>query len=150
VTVEHRVGDLFAQWDVDALGQGVNCRGVMGSGIAPLFKARWRDMYLEYRALCKKGGLTLGGLFPWPLPNGRWIYNMATQDLPGRNAELAAVSTCMEKVLAHAQEHGVGSVALPRIGSGVGGLDWPDVAALIEQVAGPSPVRVVLVSLPGA
>lgn len=38
--VEYRIGDLFAQDDVDAIGHGVNCVGAMGAGIAVVFRRR--------------------------------------------------------------------------------------------------------------
>ena len=150
MSVEYRVGDLFAQTDLAAIGQGVNVAGVMGSGIAPVFKRYWPAMYAEYRALCHSGELMLGGVHAWQAESGVWIYNLASQRATGADARLDAIATSLTTALAHATVHDVPSIGLPRIGAGIGGLAWPDVRTVIEQVAHLHSVRVVVVSLPGA
>lgn len=150
MTIEHRVGDLFAQTDLAAIAQGVNAQGVMGSGIAPMFKHYWPLMYEEYRDLCHSGQLKVGGLHVWQAPSGVWIYNLCSQHRTGRDARLDAIETSLTLALEHATRHRVPSIGLPRIGAGIGGLLWPDVLAVITRVAGDHPVRVVVVSLPNA
>ena len=150
MTVEYRTGDLFTQPDLRALGHGVNCHGVMGSGIAPLFRKRSEAMYEAYRTECNTGRLTLGGVFVWVNPDGTVVYNMASQDKPGRNATLAAVESSLNEALAHAETTGVTAIGIPRIGAGIGGLNWDDVKDVIENAAERSPVTIVVVSLPDA
>lgn len=152
MTVEHRVGDLFQQTDLSAIGQGVNCIGEMGSGIAPIFRRIWgpEGMFDEYRDLCLSGGLRVGGLHAWQARSGVWIYNMASQHDKGKDARYDAIESSLTLALEHAGRHGVPSIGLPRIGAGIGGLRWDEVLAVIEKVATDSPVRVVCVSLPGA
>lgn len=150
MTLEHRVGDLFEQRDVDALGHGVNCVGKMGSGIAPLFKSRFPDMHAAYVRACNSGALQVGGVFPWALPNGRFIYNLASQHRTGRDARLDAVRSSLVQAFAHAAQNNVASIAIPRIGAGIGGLRWDDVLAELHAVADDSPVTLVVVSLPNA
>lgn len=150
MSVEHRTGDLFQQTDLAAIGQGVNCKGQMGRGIAVRFKQIWSDNYSEYRYLCMSGRLRVGGLHAWQAPSGVWIYNLASQHNIGRDARLDAIESALTLALEHAVQHDVPSLGLPRIGSDIGGLNWADVLAVIEKVAGDHPVRVVCVSLPGA
>lgn len=147
---EYRTGDLFAQPDIQAFGHGVNCQGVMGAGIAPLFRKRSEAMYLAYRSACHNGELILGGFVPWLNPDGTVFYNMATQDKPGRNARLGAVESALDGALAHAETHGIKALGIPRIGTGIGGLRWQNVRTVIEKVAAKTPVQVIVVSLPGA
>ncbi|WP_414170827.1 macro domain-containing protein [Streptoverticillium reticulum] len=58
-------------------------------------------------------------------------------------AELTAVVSSVKLMLTHAAEHGVRSIAIPRIAAGLGGLEWRDVEAVIApavaaaQPAGP-------------
>jgi O-acetyl-ADP-ribose deacetylase (regulator of RNase III) len=154
MSIEFVTGDLFAlttgENRVGALAHGVNCRGVMGSGIAPIFKARWPEMYEQYRHECARGDLTLGGMFAWQTPGGRWIYNLASQDRPGADARLDAVESSVKAALVHAEMFEVDSIAMPRIGAGIGGLDWSDVKALLVDLATEWSTRLVVVSLPGA
>lgn len=148
MSLELRTGDLFDQHDVDALAHGVNCHGVMGSGIAPQFRRRQPVMYAAYRKACLEGDLTLGSMFPWQLPNGRWIYNLASQDQPGRNAKLPAIEQAVTAAVEHAAAHEVRSIAMPRIGAGIGGLRWTDVHDLLDRLSNSTPVRLVVVTLP--
>lgn len=150
MSVEHRVGDLFAQTDLAAIGQGVNVKAKMGSGIAPIFKRYWPSMFSEYKTLCESGRFTVGDVHAWQAPSGVWIYNLASQHYPGKDARLDAIATALPKMLAHMEAHDVRSVGLPRIGAGIGGLRWADVLEVIHRAADPSPLRVVVVSLPGA
>lgn len=164
--VSYVTGDLFAARKfVDAIAHGVNCRGVMGKGIAPLFKQRYPQMYDVYRQAClAEAGdgtpsLSVGGFLPWqaepvtPGKDGLWIYNLATQDRPGRDARLDAIASSLTLALDHAAAHGVTSIAMPRLGAGIGGLGWTQVRQVIEETVNQrddTAVRVVVVSLPGA
>lgn len=150
MSVEERTGNLFEQTDLAAIAQGVNLRGVMGSGIAPQFKRIWRPMFDEYVEWCRDGRLQLGGVHPWRAPSGVWIYNLGTQVNTGRDARLPAIVDATQTMLNHAATHGVASIGVPRIGSGIGGLRWQDVKPAITSVAHDHSVRVVLVSLPNA
>lgn len=150
MTFEQVQGDLFAQLDVAALGHGVNCRGAMGRGIAVEFRRRFPDMFDSYRTECLSGRLRPGLLFPWQLPNGRWVYNLASQDAPGKNATEEALEAALDAVLDHAREHEVPSVALPLIGAGIGGMTPRTTIETMRRVAAPSPVLVRLVVQPRA
>lgn len=143
--VEYRTGDLLAQ-PLPAYAHGVNCAGLMGAGIAALFRHRWPAMYTEYRTRCQ-GRLCLGDIHAWTAPDGTVVYNLATQPRPGACASLDAIRGAVTSCLADAGRRGLAAVGMPRIGAGIGGLAWPDVDAVIRQVAC-GPVRLVVVSLP--
>lgn len=145
--IESRTGDLFSADDVDALAHGCNCAGAMGRGIAVEFKRRWPQMYEEYRARCRSGELTLGKVFPWQAED-RWIYNLGTQAHWRTRAELTAVVSSVELMLTHAAEHGVRSIAMPRIAAGLGGLEWHDVEAAIAPAVAARGITVVVYQLP--
>jgi O-acetyl-ADP-ribose deacetylase (regulator of RNase III) len=125
--ITHRTGDLFASTDLDALAHGCNCRGVMGAGIAVVFARRWPQMEQAYRQRCRAGQFTLGQCMAWQAPDGPMVYNLATQDRPGRHARLDAVVTSAEAMIEHARAHGIRRIGLPRIGAGIGGLRWDQV-----------------------
>lgn len=146
MTVEHRVGDLFAQ-GFTAYAHGCNCRGVMGAGIAREFRRRWPGMFGPYRAACATGEFRPGDMLCWQ-GDGITIYNLATQDRPGSYATLGAVRGSVGRMLDDAEFARVDVIGLPRIGAGIGGLHWPDVAGVLSEVAGGSRVRLVVVSLP--
>lgn len=138
-----RHGDLFASDDLDALAHGCNCRGVMGAGIAREFRRRWPDMYQAYRQRCLSGSVSPGDLLPWQ--TGQLvIYNMATQDQPGRYATIEAVRQSAAAMIRHAQLRGISRIGMPQIGCGIGGLAWPDVQAVLTDAAAQSEVELVV------
>lgn len=142
MSFEERVGDLFAA-EHPALGHGCNCAGAMGKGIAVEFRRRWPDMYDEYQRRCRSGSFTLGDVFVWKAAD-RVVFNLGTQETWRTRAEPWAIETAVTKMLALAEQHALPSVALPRLGAGLGGLSWPEVAAVIEPVATPSPIALVI------
>lgn len=130
-----RPGDLFAS-SAPALAHGVNIRGFMNAGIAKEFRVRFPEMHAEYQALCRRDGLAAGEVQAWKDPkSGRWVYNLASQDEPGAYARLEWLDTSARAMLAHASHHGVGIVAMPRIGCGIGGLRWRDVERTLSGIA---------------
>ena len=142
MSIEVRQGDLFAS-GASGLAHGCNCRGVMGAGIAKSFRDRWPEMYAEYRERCQTGRFILGEVFAyetgnWPT-NGIVIFNLATQLDPGPHANLYAIEQSVTTMLALARERVVEEVALPRIGAGIGGLDWAEVQRTLEACAAKVP-----------
>lgn len=108
-------------------------------------------MYADYRARCEAGRLTPGRGFAWALSaddSWRYVYNLATQAKPGRDARLDAIEESLTGALAHAARHDVASIGLPRIGCGIGGLDWDDVNYVLNRVAARTSVRLVVVTPP--
>lgn len=123
-------GDLFAS-DIKAIGHGVNRRGFMGAGVAKTVRVLYPEVFKVYREICllKPEEFPLGEVLPASDPSqpGDVVFNMATQDLPGPNADLEAIYTSAMTTLAIAKDLGFPEVAIPKIGSGIGGLKWEDV-----------------------
>jgi O-acetyl-ADP-ribose deacetylase (regulator of RNase III) len=119
-------------------------------GLAAKVEQRWPAMAAEYRAACRAGTFTVGGVLPWlDEETGVWIYNLATQQQPGADARLDAIADSVRAAISQARENGVRRIYLPRIGSGIGGLDWNDVRATLETVdAEAADVELVVVWLP--
>lgn len=151
MTVQEVTGDLFnPAWNFEAIGHGVNCKGVMGSGIAPLFKKRWPKMYDHYKAACDGRFLLPGQVIPWQVsPSGnRWVYNIASQYQPGADARLSFLRAGLEYVKFHMQEKDIERLGLPRIGAGIGGLNYEDVYDVVDDIFGNSlSLNVTIVSL---
>jgi O-acetyl-ADP-ribose deacetylase (regulator of RNase III) len=135
-----RDGNLFDS-TADAYAHGVNTKGLMGAGIAVSFKRAYPEMYAEYKDICKTSRLSPGSLFTYRAPD-RVIYNIASQDNPGRHARLEWVESGLVCALGRAAEDGVGLLAMPRIGCGIGGLAWDDVRDIIEHYATTTPVDI--------
>ena len=132
-------GDLFDHsHNFDAIGHGVNLEGVMGSGIAVIFRKMFPAMFEGYRTACRENHIAPGEIYPWyDVPRGTWVYNCATQVRQGPNANYALVALTAHHMLVHAQKNGVKSIGIPTIGCGIGGLEWPRVQYIYKSVFAP-------------
>jgi O-acetyl-ADP-ribose deacetylase (regulator of RNase III) len=148
-------GDLFA-CGITALAHGVNCRGVMGAGIATQFRARWPLMYSQYRKWCERRQLEPGDCWTWPAntrsrPEDGVVFNLATQDQPGSYAQPWMITAAVGRMVQEcAGPHGMGikQVAMPEIGCGIGGLDLTDLLGALMPYER-APVDLVVVSYNG-
>lgn len=135
MAITDQIGNIFTT-QAQAIGHGVNTKGVMGAGIAFSVRLMYPEIYLEYRELCDSDGLQPGGVYTaLDDRSGRYIVNLASQDAPGANARLEWLRSSLSHGLDELNELGVTSLALPRIGAGIGGLEWPEVREAIEEVA---------------
>ena len=136
-------GDLF-DLGLPAVGHGCNCQGSMRGGIARDVRARWPEMYDEYRRRCENGTFRLGGFFRWDAGDVV-VYNLATQQRSGADARLDAVDASVRGALADAASLGLTALGVPKLGAGIGGLDWADVRAVLREAGEASPVELVAV-----
>jgi O-acetyl-ADP-ribose deacetylase (regulator of RNase III) len=124
-------GDLLAD-DAQVLVNAVNTVGVMGAGIALAFKNAYPAMFESYRQACMRAELDIGRYHMVQVTPGRFVYNFPTKRYwrdPSRPSYIAAGLPVLASVLT---EQEIASVALPALGCGHGGLDWPLVRAMID------------------
>lgn len=135
-------GDLL---DQPAFGHGCNIAGSMGGGVARQVRDRYPDLHDEYLDRCREGRFPLGSAWAWTSESGQVVYNLATQVHPGPDARLETVRSSVTDLLREAAQRGVDEVGLPRLGAGIGGLEWHDVLAVLEELDAASPVGLVVV-----
>jgi O-acetyl-ADP-ribose deacetylase (regulator of RNase III) len=136
-------GDLFKVQDLPALAHGCTCAGAMGKGIAAEFRRRWPAMYEEYRARCANGTFSLGDVFVWQ-EGERTIFNLATQRSWRTKAEIEAIEEALHRMVELAEAMQIPRIGLPRIGAGLGGLEWARVRYPIERVAASNLVTLIV------
>lgn len=133
---------------VDALVNTVNTVGVMGKGIALMFKERFPENFAAYEAACQAGEVQVGRMFVQAgveLDGPRWIINFPTKKHWRQPARLQWIEAGLEDLKRVIQAKQIRSVALPPLGCGNGGLDWNEVRPRIESVLGElSDVEVVI------
>ena len=151
--IEEGHGNLLTA-EVEALVNTVNTVGVMGKGIALQFKRAFPANFRAYRAACARDEVRLGQV--WTYDTGvigarRYIVNFPTKGHWRSNSRLADIAAGLDSLVSAVQEHRIGSVAIPALGCGNGGLDWADVRPLIEQACARMPtVRAVVFAPEGA
>jgi len=127
-------GNLLAA-DVEALVNTVNTVGVMGKGIALQFKRAFPEMFKAYAAAADHGELELGRMHVWQserLEGPRYIINFPTKGHWRSSSRLADIDAGLDDLARVIDKYRIGSIAVPPLGCGHGGLAWDDVAPLIR------------------
>ena len=148
---------LDPEFGFEAIGHGVNCRGVMGAGIALPIKNLYPDeMFDYYEAVCRSGHLNPGMVLPYSTEGLPRLYNLATQDDLGADARMDALWASVSQALVDCWRHGIPRLALPQIGCGIGGLQWDSekmdahrrryVYDVLRDLSDASPVEIVIVN----
>ncbi|QHG88174.1 macro domain-containing protein [Xanthomonas sp. NCPPB 1638] len=128
-------GNLL-QARVEALVNTVNTVGVMGKGIALMFKERFNENFLRYAAACKAKEVQIGKMFVTAtseLDGPRWIINFPTKQHWRGDSRIEWITDGLQDLRLFLIENKVESIAIPPLGAGNGGLDWADVRPLIEE-----------------
>lgn len=126
--------------DVEALVNTVNCVGIMGRGVALQFKKAFPANFKAYAAACKRDEVQPGRMFVFErgqLSNPRYVINFPTKRHWRGASRLADIESGLQALAREIQSRSIRSIALPPLGSGLGGLNWNDVRVLIEQYLGP-------------
>lgn len=125
----------------DYICHQVNCRGVMGSGVAKAIRDKWPevyDAYLQYVSMCV--GTPLGSVYFAPIENGNQeVANMFAQFTYGydglRYTSYDAFCNCLS-ILARDIPKSK-TIAFPyKIGSDRGGANWNIIYAMICEILG--------------
>ena len=120
--------------DVEALVNTVNTIGVMGKGIALMFKERYPDNYAAYAAACRKSEVRIGQVFATrtkELFGPRWILNFPTKTHWKANSRLEWIDKGLGDLVWTIRDKRIRSIAVPPLGCGNGGLQWSDVKPMI-------------------
>ncbi len=132
------------------IAHGVNCQNAMGSGVARALYTQWPKVKSEYH---QRGSMILGDTQFVEVEPGLVVANCFTQEYYGRDgryASLRAVRESLEDAAKYAlDELALNEVHMPRIGCGLGGLDWdeevePMLIELEETLARTHPVTFVV------
>lgn len=127
-----RRGNMF-DTELEAIGHGVNCAGVMGAGVAKKIRELYPHNYENYRAACQRKQLKPGGVHV-NREYDTYIVNMASQNMPGADASYPWLFESALNGANGAVKRGLDSIAIPMIGCGIGGLEWFKAAAVLEAV----------------
>lgn len=128
-------GDLFTQ-HAEAIVNTVNCVGVMGRGVALQFKKRYPDNFREYENACKRQEVVPGKMFvnfTGSLVNPKYIINFPTKRHWKGKSKIEDIKNGLDDLIKVIRTYDIKSIALPPLGSGLGGLDWQHVKALIAS-----------------
>lgn len=132
--IKFTTGDIF-KTDAEALVNSVNCVGVMGRGIALQFKNMYPANFKAYEAACKQKEVQPGRMFvseTGQLSNPKYIINFPTKRHWRGKSRIEDIESGLKALVQEIRNKGIKSIAIPPLGSDLGGLDWRDVRPLIE------------------
>lgn len=120
--------------ETEALVNTVNTVGVMGKGVALMFKEAFPDNFKQYEAACAAKQVRLGKMFVTErsdLYGPRWIINFPTKAHWRYPSKLEWIAEGLDDLKAVLEKNSIKSIAIPPLGAGNGGLSWSEVRSLI-------------------
>jgi len=147
-------GDILLS-RAQVIAHGIAPQDPFDTGLALALRERWPSLVADYRHAAHGEAHKPGEIWCWAGvdENGgvRSIVNLLTQDSlhsghaakPGK-ASLTNVGHALRGLAKYIASENIRSVALPRLATGVGALDWSDVKPLIEKYLGDLNVDVIV------
>lgn len=135
--LEFTTGNLLDA-DTAAVVNTVNTVGVMGKGIALMFKEAFPENFRSYEAACKAKKVKLGEMFVTErvdLLGPKYIINFPTKAHWRFPSKLEWIEHGLNDLKRVIESKRIKSIALPPLGAGNGGLEWDDVRELIVKWA---------------
>ena len=134
-------GDILLT-SAQAIAHGVAPNDPMNQGLALSLHERYPAMHKDFHHWCHVQHPKPGEAWVWGGAEGVRIVNLLTQEGgygggnkpgPASNTNVNHALRALKKIV---QKEGFTSIALPRLATGVGGLDWSDVKPLIQSQLG--------------
>lgn len=138
--ISFKSGDIFKSKS-QTLVATVNCVGIMGKGLAKEFKQRFPEMFKEYAKACARGELKKGKLFLYDYLDVK-ILCFPTKDNWKGPSKYEFIEEGLITLRQHYHEWGITSIAVPPLGSGLGGLKWEKVRELIVKYLEDLPIDI--------
>ena len=140
--VEYVDGDLLES-DHRYIAHGVNCQGVMGSGIAKQIKEKYPKVYEKYTMKEPKLGYV-----QWVECKNRTIINLFTQEYYGRDMRFVSYDA-IDIAFARLNDqfsalylNDCHILGIPKIGAGLGGGNWKIIETIINERTSDIPIVV--------
>lgn len=118
-----------------AIAHGCNCQISMAAGIARAISKEFPQAVVADKSTGKGDARKLGTYSMWYAKTASGLsvgLNLYTQYWCGNDASLDAIREVFKAV--NDGLYGVRYLLIPKIGCGIGGLDWADVSRVINEV----------------
>jgi len=141
-------GDILLS-EAQAIAHGIAPGDHFNQGLALALRERFPAMAKDFRHYCHQDNPDAGGAWLWAGPE-RVVICLTTQEAakdkksnPGK-AQEKHVNHALKALRALIEKEEIKSIALPRLATGVGGMEWGTVEALIEKYLGDLDTPVVI------
>lgn len=141
----HEVSGDILLTSAQAIAHGVAPNDPFHSGLALALREKWPAMYKDFRHYCQTDH---------PKPGSIWSWSGATSSGPIRlvalltqgggyehgskpgPAQTSFIHHALKELRTWIEQEQVSTLAVPRLATGVGGMEWNDVYPLIRQHLG--------------
>ena len=123
--------DIF-EANAFALVNPVNVVGAMGAGLARQFRERFPENYRIYRMACAAEQFRVGEVLGC-YDRGKLILNVPTKHHWQHPSTLPMVRAGISALADYIKTQKIPSVAIPRLGCGLGGLTWEQVSPYLVR-----------------
>jgi O-acetyl-ADP-ribose deacetylase (regulator of RNase III) len=144
-------GDILLS-KAQVLVHGVAANDPMSQGLALSLHENYPAMHKDFHSWCHQQHPRPGDAWVWGGAEGVRIVNLLTQEgghdrgsRPGK-ATLKHVSDALRMLVKLSKKESFTSLAIPRLATGVGGLDWNDVKPILEEKLGQLDIPVYVYS----
>jgi O-acetyl-ADP-ribose deacetylase (regulator of RNase III) len=144
-------GDILLS-KADLVAHGVAPNDPHSHGLAFALREHAPAMYKDFRHYCKTRHPKSGEIWVWTGADGHRIASLFTQEgtyhadqTPGP-ASLSNVHHALQALRKEIEREHIRTVALPRLATGVGRLEWKDVRAEIDKTLGTLDTTVLIYS----
>jgi O-acetyl-ADP-ribose deacetylase (regulator of RNase III) len=145
--IEFKTGDILRA-DAEALVNTVNCVGIMGRGIALQFKNDFPENFKAYEAACEREEVQPGKMFVFEtrtLTNPKFIINFPTKRHWRGKSRMEDIDSGLKALVEEIRTRSIQSIAIPPLGSGLGGLNWAEVRPrIVEALRGLNDLQVIV------
>jgi O-acetyl-ADP-ribose deacetylase (regulator of RNase III) len=133
--------------DYGIIIHGCNAQGVMGSGVALALRNKYPQIFEPYKQMCDSTPNKQSLLEKFAIvyiSENLYVVNLITQVNYGRDgqkyANLDAIVNGIDDVMNFCKCRNVLSISIPKIGGGLGGLDWDsEIAPVLEELSNERP-----------
>lgn len=125
-----------------AIAHGIAPNEPFDSGLALALREQYPAMAKDYRHYAQQTHPKPGEMWVWSGVGGVRIVNLLTQEGSFENhgkpgaATLSNVNHALRRLRHFVEQEKVASLALPKLATGVGKLEWSEVKPLIEKTLG--------------
>lgn len=149
--IKEVTGDILLS-QAQAIAHGIAPNDHFNSGLALSLREEWPAMYQDFRHYCHANHPNPGEIWAWGGASGKRIISLFTQEPPlnhqgnpGR-ATTHNVNLALRELRHLIEKETFTSIALPRLATGVGGLDWEEVLPLVKKQLGDLKIPVYVYS----
>lgn len=150
--IKEVAGDILLT-SAQAIAHGVAPNDHFDRGLALSLRKDYPAMAKDFRHYCRLEHPSPGEVWMWGGVGGVRIFNLMTQEPakglkghPGR-ASISNVDHTLRELAKRVKEEEIKSLALPKLATGLGSLDWEDVIPLIHKRLGNLDIPIYVYSL---